>query len=108
MRQVAPWMTRYVHAVDTERDKNKHDVHDEQLYTHLLHKAAKGEILAITGGTMCRTWSICFRKPQRNGQPGRPLRGRHYPEVWGMQDLDDDEWDKTEGDSLVLLRQLQL
>ena len=35
----APWLTPYVHAMDTTRDPNHHDPLDDQLYGHLLRKA---------------------------------------------------------------------
>ena len=108
IQQEAPWMSNYVLALDISRDRNLHDLLDNQLYSHLAHAASEGRLLAIIGGPPCRTWSICLHKPQHDGTPGRPLRDRHYPYVWGRKHLTADEQDKADNDSALLLRQLAL
>ena len=80
----------------------------DDLYAHLAAKARHGEILAILGGPNCRTWSILLHKPLPNGTPGHPLRGREEPACWGLGDLTPEERLKTDDDSILALRLLEL
>ena len=106
IQRSTPWMTPYIVSLDILRDKQRHDMLHGQLYTHLCNKATKGNILAITGGPNCRTWSILLHKPQQDGTPGHPLRGRHEPHCWGFSDLTTKNREKTDDDSILLLRML--
>ena len=68
------------------------------LYQHLLEKAAKGEVLGMSGGPNCRTWSILLHYPRADGAPGQPLRGRHEPECWGLPGLPEKDATKVDDD----------
>ena len=68
----APWVSPYVVAVDTHRDSKRHDMRAGHLYVQFLTKAK----LAIVGSPNCKTWSVLAHKPQKDGTPGHPLRGR--------------------------------
>ena len=105
---VAPWLTPFVLALDTLRDATRHNMLSDDLYAHLAAKARHGEILAILGGPNCRTWSILLHKPLPNGTPGHPLRGREEPACWGLGDLTPEERLKTDDDSILALRLLEL
>ena len=72
IQRSTPWMTPYIVSLDILRDKQRHDMLHGQLYTHLCNKATQGNILAITGGPNCRTWSILLHKPQQDGTPRLP------------------------------------
>ena len=108
MQLEAPWITPYILSIDILRDAKRHDMMDDNLYTHLLRKGQQGEILAIVGGPNCRTWSILLHKPNPDNSPGHPLRGRHEPDCWGMHDLTTEEAHKTDMDSILLLRMLMI
>ena len=69
----APWLTPYKVAIDTVRDAQRHDVLSYDLYGHLAEKSRQGDILALTGGPQCRTWTILLRRPLPHGLPGHPL-----------------------------------
>ena len=107
LQNVAPWMTPIIYAVDTLRDKARHDILSH-LYSHLYWKALQGEILAIIGGPNCRTWSVMLTFPDKQGNPGRPMRGRNEQDTWGLPHLNKHEVEKTDNDSMLLLRMLAL
>ena len=104
----APWLTPYVVAIDTVRDAQRHDVLSDDLYGHLAEKARQGDILALTGGPQCRTWTILLHCPLPHGRPGHPLRGREEPDCWGLPDLTADEQAKVDDDSVLALRMMEL
>ena len=79
----------------------RHNMLTDDLYAHLLDQARKGDILAITGGPNCRTWSTLLHKKQHDGSPGRQLRGRGHPYCWGLPHLSETEKTKTDEDSLL-------
>ena len=107
IQKIAPWLTPYVLAMDICRDK-RHDMLDANLYMHLLHKATQGDILGVTGGPNCRTWSVLTHRPQWDGSHGRPLRSRHEPHCWGKEDLTAEELQKVDDDSLLALRMMTI
>ena len=107
IQNIAPWMAPIVYAIGTLRDKTRHDMLAD-VYSHLYWKALRGEILAIIGGPNCRTWSVKLTWPDRNGNPGRPMRGRTEQDTWGLPHLTAAEQAKTDDDSVLLLRMLAL
>ena len=95
-------------AIDIVRPEVHHpqDIMNDDLYSHLCHKALKKEWSFIGGGPNCRTWSILrwFPKP---GAP-TPVRGREANLVWGLPTNSLEEQMDTDRDSLLLLRQMVL
>lgn len=104
----APWLTPYVVALDTRRDAKRHDMLSDDLYGHLAEKSRQGDMLALTGGPECKTWSIKLHAPLPDGTPGHPLRGRLEPDCWGLPDLTEAQQAKVDDDSVLALRMLEL
>ena len=92
-------------SLDTCRSTS-HDMLQQSLYDDLCNAAFSGRILGVVGGPMCRTWSIRRHIPKPGG--GRPLRTRDPPGVWGIPGLTENEKRITEGDTILLLRQMYL
>ena len=103
-----PTMMQRTVASDIVRPEVHHpqDIMNDDLYSHLCHKALKKEWSFIGGGPNCRTWSILrwFPKP---GAP-TPVRGREANLVWGLPTNSLEEQMDTDRDSLLLLRQMVL
>jgi len=105
IQQEAPWLSRYVVELDTLR-AHTHDMLADEPYRSLLHAARAGRILAVLGGPNCRTWSIRLHIPKTGG--GKPLRGRSDETVWGLDTNSGLDQSKTDDDSTLLLRQLNI
>ena len=105
IQEVAPWLSKHLVELDNTRDKSQDMLADEP-YRSLMHAAQEGRIRAVLGGPNCRTWSIRLHIPKLGG--GKPLRGRSEQECWGLTTLTPSEQDKTDNDSILLLRQMEL
>ena len=108
IHQEAPWLSQYVVEIDIDRDHERQDMLMDKPYKQLLQAAKQGRILAIIGGPNCRTFSVRLLYPQRDGSPGKPLRGRSMDEIWGLDHNTAIEQTKVDNDSILLLRMLHL
>ena len=79
------------------------NIHHAALWSYLVFLAKAGKIVGIVGGPPCRSTSRL-----RHRSPGpRPLRGRDGLR-WGLDNLTAPEQTKTDGDSMLVLKQLAL
>ena len=68
-----------------------------------MHLARCGQIKVVLGGPPCRTFSRL-----RHQRPGpKPLRGRGEKR-WRLEDLTDEEVDKTHGDTALVLKMMAI
>ena len=95
-------ITTLVLSIDIENGP-EWNIHHAALWSYLVFLAKAGKIVGIVGGPPCRSTSRL-----RHRSPGpRPLRGRDGLR-WGLDNLTAPEQTKTDGDSMLVLKQLAL
>ncbi|CAE8597959.1 unnamed protein product [Polarella glacialis] len=86
-------------AIDTCRTA-EHDMLQQGLYAWLMGQGCLGNIVAVTGGPNCRTYSI-LRFYEKPNAP-RPVRSREGPEQWGLNaNTPEEQLQVTQDDQLM-------
>ena len=90
--------------------KRGHDLREDPLYFYLLQLARKGHIQYLLGGPPCRTFTpLRARGSGVDGDGGpRIARGREGDTRFGLSDLNPEEWEQVDGDTVLALRLLIL
>ena len=81
------------------------DLLHEGTFNFLLELARAGRISSVLAGPPCRTVSVCRF---RGGDGPRPVRSRHGPQRWGLEDLTTKEQQQVSTDNQLWLRTLVL
>ena len=80
------------------------DLHNPAVWAFLWELASSNKVIGIIGGPPCRTVS---RLRMRRPGPA-PLRGRKLEERWGLAGLAPSDAQKTDYDSMLLLKHIAL
>ena len=66
-------------AIDLTIDQDAHDLRREAVTAALCVLVAEPRCAGVFGSPPCTTWSVSHNMPDRDGNPGRPLRSIDHP-----------------------------
>lgn len=111
VQQEALWMTKYIYAIDVQRDAKAHDMLHRKLYGRLYYKALRSEerSSASSEDRTAAPGASSYTSPTcRANRDDRSEDARRIPPGGVLHKLTQVEWTKVDNDGLLLLRQIAI